>query len=221
MERARITLITAHAAIIIGIHHLKTGSATSIPLKIVAITANLTEITRIAIDQENVLLVVTIDLVLIPTNQVCTFLMSNIIMNTNAVATRTDPTRPDTVQIATKAHNIPTPVHNTAPVINIKAINDVISIVILARLAVSSAINNRAVNLTGTTDSLEVMIVISDLFATIQGLIRRTHAGRVVQPGNVAMTRAGLKNQPGVGQNGSYSKATMSILMQITLRKPI
>jgi len=147
--------------------------------------------------------------------------MSSITMNMNTVATRTDLTRQGTVQITAKALNSPTPVHNTATVINTEARNDANLIAKLDRLAVSIAINNRVVNLTGTAGSLEVMIVTSDLFVTTRGLIRRTHVGRVVQPGNVTIIRAGLKNLLGVGQNGSYSKATTSILKQVALHKPI
>ncbi len=225
MERARITPITAHVAIIIGINPQITGSATNIlinlPLKPVAITTNLTEVARTTIDPENILPVVTIGLGLAPTNQVWALLMSSSTMNTNVMATRNDPTGLDTVQITGKALNIPTPVHNTATVINTGAHSDANSIAILDRLAASIAFNNRTMNLTGTADSLGVMTEISDLFVTIHGLIRRIHVGRVGQPGSVTTIRVGLKNLPGVGQNRSYSKAITSILIQITLHRPI
>ena len=224
MERARIMLIIAHAAIITVIRHAITGSATSIPinlpLKIVAITASLTESARTVIDQESILLVVTTGLDLVPTSQACALLMSSVTMNANAVVTRTNPIRLDTGQITAKVLNIPTHVHNIATGINTRALNDANLIAIRDSPAVSTAINGRAVTLTGMADSLAVMIVISDLFETIPGLIHRTHVGRAVQPGNAATIRADLENLPGVGQIRSYSKATTNILMQVTLHNP-
>jgi hypothetical protein len=97
MERARITLITARRGIITETQHLIRGCALRIliklPHKIVAITMNLTEVARLAIDQENILLVVTIGLGLAPTNRVCAFLMSSMTMNTNTVTSRTGLTK--------------------------------------------------------------------------------------------------------------------------------
>jgi len=221
MERARITLITAHVAIIVGINPLITGSAINLPLKTVAITTNLTEVARTTIEQENILPVVTIGLGLAPTTQVWALLMSSTTMNTNVMATRNDPTRLITVQIIGKALNIPTLVHNTATVINTGAHSDANSIAMLDRLAASIAFNNRTTNLTGAAGSLGVMTVISDLFVMIHGLIRRIHVGRAGQPGNATIIRVSLKNLPGEGQNGSYSKAITSILIQVTLHRPI
>ena len=221
MEHARIMPITAHVAIITVIHHAITGSATSIPinppLKIVAITASLTEIARTVIDQESRLPAATMGLGLVPTNQACALLMSSVTTNKNAVVTRTDQTRPDTVQITAKALSIPTHVHHIATGINTRDLNDANLIAMRDSLAVSTAINDRAVTLTGTAGSLAVMIVISDHLVTIPGLIRRTHVGRAVQPGNAATIRADLENLRGVGQIRSYSKATTNILMQVTL----
>jgi hypothetical protein len=224
MERARIMLIIAHAAIITVIHHAITGSATSIqinlPPKVVAITASLTESARTVIDQESKLLVVTTGLDLVPTNQACALLMSSGTMNTNAVVTRTNPTRLDTVQMTAKVLNIPTHVHNIETAINTRALNDANSIAIRDSPAVSTAINGRAVTLTAMAGSLAVMIVIIDHSVRMAGLIHGTHVGRAVLPGNATTIRADLENLPGVGQIRSYSKETTNILMQVTSRNP-
>ncbi len=221
MVHARIMLITAHAAIITIIHHVIIDSVTSIPLKIVAITVSLMEIARIVTEQEIILLVGTMGLDLIPTKRACARSMSSSTLNTNEGAIRTGPTKQDIVQITAKALNITTHAHNTGTVINTEVGNDANLIAILDRLAVSIAINNKAMNLTEKADSLTVMIAISDLFETIHGLVHKTRVGRVVQQDNVAIIQADRKNLPGAGQNGSYSKATMSILRQVTLHEPI
>jgi hypothetical protein len=194
MELNRITLIIVHAAIITVIYNVITSGETSIPLKIVAITASPLEITRIVTGQESILLIVITGLGLIPTNQECARSISSIILNTNVVAIRTDPTRLDTIQITARALNNTTQAHNTGDAINTEVRNEENLIAILDRLVVSRAINNLAATFTEKADSLAVMIVISDLFATILGPIHRTHVGRVVLPDNLTNIQAGLKN---------------------------
>jgi len=203
MEHARITLITAHAAILTVIHHVITGGTTSIqiniPLKIVAITANLTGIARLTTDRVNVLLVAILGLAL--SNRACATLMSSLTMSTNARATRrTNPGRLDIVQVTAGMLNILTHVHNFATGINTEALNDA--------------------NLIATADSLAVTIAISGRFVTGHDLIHGTHVGRVAQQVNLAIVRAGPKHLRGVRQTRSYSKATTSILMQATLLSP-
>src|SRR5215470_11351452 len=90
MERAAITPITMRTEVIRASHHAITGSViSSLPLKIVAITASPTEIARTAIDLASAMPIVGMVPGLAPTNQVCANLTSSITMNTRA--TRIDP----------------------------------------------------------------------------------------------------------------------------------
>jgi hypothetical protein len=214
MELARITLITAHAVIIPAIHHVMTGSETSIPLKIVAVTASRMEIARIVTGLESTLLVVTTGLGLIPTNRACARSMISNTPNTNAVVMQIDLIRQDTVQIT--AQTLSNTTHDTRAVINTAVRNGENLIGIPDRLAVSTAISNMVAILTGKAGNLTVMIVISDLLETMRGLLHGTHVGRVARPDNVATMPAGLSTLPEMRLNSSCSKVTMSILMQVT-----
>jgi len=94
MERARIMLIIAHAAIVRVSHHAITDGITGFqinpPLKTVAISASPTEIARTAIDRVKVQLRVTTSPGLALPNQVCAISMSSVTMNTNTGATQID-----------------------------------------------------------------------------------------------------------------------------------
>jgi len=217
MEHARSTPITALAAIIIVIHHVITGETTSIqsstPLKIVAITANLTEIARIAIEQESVLLKVTMDLGLALSNRACALLMSSNIMKTNAEATRTNPTRMSIVQVTAEILTIPIHVHNIKAGIHTETHNDANLIATLDRLVVSTVIKDKLETMTETVDSLAVMIMISGHLVMQQDPIHITSVGRVDRQGNMTILQKSPMNLHDTEQKRSYSKATMSILM--------
>src|SRR5215470_5869399 len=103
MERAAITPITMRTEVIRASHHAITGSViSSLPLKIVAITANPTEIDRTAIDLASAMPIAGMVPGLAPTNQVCANLTSSITMSTRA--TRIDLARLVLVQ---PTHAIP------------------------------------------------------------------------------------------------------------------
>src|SRR5258708_3276065 len=85
MERAAITPITMRREVIRTSHHAITGSViSSLPLKIVAITAGPTEIARTAIDLASAIPIAGMVPGLAPTNQVCANLTSSITMSTRA-----------------------------------------------------------------------------------------------------------------------------------------
>src|SRR5258708_23079210 len=85
MERARIIMITMHATLTKASHHVITGGAISnqgsLPLKMVAITANLTKIAREAIDTGTAHQMPTVPLALALPSTECEILMSIVTIN--------------------------------------------------------------------------------------------------------------------------------------------
>jgi hypothetical protein len=221
MERARIMLIIAQAEIVRVSHHAIAGGATGFqinpPLKTVAISVSPTEIARRAIDIVSVLLIVNRCLVLALQNQECAISMSSDTMNTNIGATRSDLDELNLVQLIAKMLSILMHARNLASEINTGAPGDAVLIAMLDRLRVSTVINDKLVTLTAIANSLAVMIVISGHFAMGHDLIHRTHVGRVVRQDSVTIIQVSLMNLCDVVQSRSYSKATTSILMQVTL----
>jgi len=221
MEHARIMLIIAQAKIVRASHHAIAGGATGFqinpPLKTVAISASPTEIARIAIDIVSVLLIVSRSPSLALSNQVCAISMSSATMNTNTGATRSDLAELNLVQLIGKILSILMHACNLASEINTGAPGDAVLIAMLDRLTVSTVINDKLVALTAIANGLAVMIVISGHFAMGHDLIHRTHVGRVVRQGRVTIIQVSLMNLCDVLQSRSYSKATASILMQVTL----
>lgn len=221
MERARIMLIIAHATIVRVSHHAIAGSAIGFqinpPLQTVAISASPTEIDRTASNAVSVLLIVTRDPGLALSNQVCAISMSSVTMNTNTGATRSDLADLNLVQVIAKTLSPPVHARNLASGINTEALSDADLIAMRDRLTISTAISDKLVTLTAIADSLAVMIVISGHFAMGHDLIHQTHVGRVVRQGSVTIIQVSLMNLCDVVQSKSYSKATTSILMQVTL----
>jgi len=210
MERAAITPITMRREVIRASHHAITGSViSSLPLKIVAITASPTEIARTAIDLASAIPIPIAGMVpgLAPTNQVCANLTSSITMSTRA--TRIDLARLVLVQLT---HGIP--IHARKDGDRAETRED----------AILSARNDRHGVQTAITGSLVnsiVRLVLRAVLSVTNGplamdhssLIHKTHAGRAGRTN----FRADLKNSRDSGRTLSSSRAITSALMLPTL----
>src|SRR5713101_4962661 len=210
MERAAITPITMRREVIRASHHAITGSViSSLPLKIVAITASPTEIARTAIDLASAIPIPIAGMVpgLAPTNQVCANLTSSITMSTRA--TRIDLARLVLVQ---PTHGIP--IHARKDGDRAETRED----------AILSARNDRHGVQTAITGSLVnsiVRLVLRAVLSVTNGplamdhsrLIHKTHAGRAGRTN----FRADLKNSRDSGRTLSSSRAITSALMLPTL----
>src|SRR5216684_5781 len=210
MERAAITPITMRREVIRASHHAITGSViSSLPLKIVAITASPTEIARTAIDLASAIPIPIAGMVpgLAPTNQVCANLTSSITMSTRA--TRIDLARLVLVQ---PTHGIP--IHARKEGDSAETRED----------AILSARNDRHGVQTAITGSLVnsiVRLVLRAVLSVTNGplamdhsrLIHKTHAGRAGRTN----FRADLKNSRDSGRTLSSSRAITSALMLPTL----
>jgi len=227
MERAAITPITMRREVIRASHHAITGSViSSLPLKIVAITASPTEIARTAIDLASAIPIPIAGMVpgLAPTNQVCANLTSSITMSTRA--TRIDLARLVLVQ---PTHGIP--IHARKELVLVQPTH---GIPIHARKdgdraetredAILSARNDRHGVQTAITGSLVnsiVRLVLRAVLSVTNGplamdhsrLIHKTHAGRAGRTN----FRADLKNSRDSGRTLSSSRAITSALMLPTL----
>ena len=212
-------MITMHATLTKASHHAITGGAISnqgsLPLKIVAITANLTKIARAAIDTVSAHLMATVALGLAPPNQECAILMSSITMNTRA--TRTGLAGPTPVRVTAKARSIPIHARNSAVRVKTEVRVDVISIVMLDRNAALNAIlGSLAISIVRLLVHAVSTVAIG-LLVTEHSLIPATHAGRVARQGNRANFRADLKNLLVTARTMSSSRAITSVLMLPTL----
>src|SRR5713101_3321222 len=210
MERAAITPITMRREVIRASHHAITGSViSSLPLKIVAITASPTEIARTASDLASAIPIPIAGMVpgLAPTNQVCANLTSSITMSTRA--TRIDLARLVLVQ---PTHGIP--IHARKDGDRAETRED----------AILSARNDRHGVQTAITGSLVnsiVRLVLRAVLSVTNGplamdhsrLIHKTHAGRAGRTN----FRADLKNSRDSGRTLSSSRAITSALMLPTL----
>src|SRR5260221_8018165 len=224
MERAAITPITMRREVIRASHHAITGSViSSLPLKIVAITASPTEIARTAIDLASAIPIAGMVPGLASTNQVCANLTSSITMSTRA--TRIDLARLVLVQ---PTHGIP--IHARKELVLVQPTH---GIPIHARKdgdraetredAILSARNDHHGVQTAITGSLvnsivrlvlrAVLSVTNGPLAMDHSLIHTTHAGRAGRTN----FRADLKNPRDSGRTLSSSRAITSALMLPTL----
>ena len=198
MERAAITPITMRREVIRASHHAITGSViSSLPLKIVAITAGPTEIARTAIDLASAIPIAGMVPGLAPTNQVCANLTSSITMSTRA--TRIDLARLVLVQ---PTHGIP--IHARKELV-------------LVQLTHGIPIHARKDGDRVETREDAILSVTNGPLAMDHSLIHKTHAGRVGRTNFRADLKADLKNSRDPGRTLSSSRAITSALMLPTL----
>jgi hypothetical protein len=211
MERAAITPITMRREVIRASHHAITGSViSSLPLKIVAITASPTEIARTAIDLASAIPIAGMVPGLAPTNQVCANLTSSITMSTRA--TRIDLARLVLVQ---PTHGIP--IHARKDGDRAETHEDVILSARNDRHGVQTAITGSLVNSIVRLVLRAVLSVTNGPLAMDHSLIHKTHAGRVGRTNFRADLKADLKNSRDPGRTLSSSRAITSALMLPTL----
>jgi len=224
MERAAITPITMRREVIRASHHAITGSViSSLPLKIVAITAGPTEIARTAIDLASAIPIAGMVPGLAPTNQVCANLTSSITMSTRA--TRIDLARLVLVQ---PTHGIPIharkelvlvqlthgiPIHARKDGDRVETREDAILSARNDRHGVQTVITGSLVNSIVRLVLRAVLSVTNGPLAMDHSLIHKTHAGRVGRTN----FRADLKNSRDPGRTLSSSRAITSALMLPTL----
>src|SRR5260370_19910589 len=219
MERARIIMITMHATLTKASHHGITGGAISnqgsLPLKMVAITANLTKIARAAIDTVSAHLMAAVALGLALPSQECAILMSSITMNTGA--TRTGQAGPTLDRVTAKARSIPIHARNSAIRVKTRVHVDVISIVMLDRSAALNAIiGSLAISIVRLVVHAVSTVAIG-LLVMEHSLIPATHAGRVARRGSRANFRADLKNLLVTARTISRSRAITDGVLLPTL----
>src|SRR5260221_14196342 len=211
MERAAITPITMRREVIRTSHHAITGSViSSLPLKIVAITAGPTEIARTAIDLASAIPIAGMVPGLAPTNQVCANLTSSITMSTRA--TRIDLARLVLVQ---PTHGIP--IHARKDGDRVEPHEDAILSARNDRHGVQTAITESLVNSIVRLVLRAVLSVTNGPLAMDHSLIHKTHAGRVGRTNLRADLKADLKNSRDPGRTLSSSRAITSALMLPTL----
>jgi hypothetical protein len=211
MERAAITPITMRREVIRASHHAITGSViSSLPLKIVAITAGPTEIARTAIDLASAIPIAGMVPGLAPTNQVCANLTSSITMSTRA--TRIDLARLVLVQ---PTHGIP--IHARKDGDRAETREDAILSARNDRHGVQTAITGSLVNSIVRLVLRAVLSVTNGPLAMDHSLIHKTHAGRAGRTNFRADLKADLKNSRDPGRTLSSSRAITSALMLPTL----
>ena len=211
MERAAITPITMRREVIRASHHAITGSViSSLPLKIVAITAGPTEIARTAIDLASAIPIAGMVPGLAPTNQVCANLTSSITMSTRA--TRIDLARLVLVQ---PTHGIP--IHARKDGDRVETREDAILSARNDRHGVQTAITGSLVNSIVRLVLRAVLSVTNGPLAMDHSLIHKTHAGRAGRTNFRADLKADLKNSRDPGRTLSSSRAITSALMLPTL----
>lgn len=211
MERAAITPITMRREVIRASHHAITGSViSSLPLKIVAITASPTEIARTAIDLASAIPIAGMVPGLAPTNQVCANLTSSITMSTRA--TRIDLARLVLVQ---PTHGIP--IHARKDGDRAETREDAILSARNDRHGVQTAITGSLVNSIVRLVLRAVLSVTNGPLAMDHSLIHKTHAGRAGRTNFRADLKADLKNSRDPGRTLSSSRAITSALMLPTL----
>jgi len=211
MERAAITPITMRREVIRASHHAITGSViSSLPLKIVAITASPTEIARTAIDLASAIPIAGMVPGLAPTNQVCANLTSSITMSTRA--TRIDLARLVLVQ---PTHGIP--IHARKDGDRVETREDAILSARNDRHGVQTAITGSLVNSIVRLVLHAVLSVTNGPLAMDHSLIHKTHAGRAGRTNFRADLKADLKNSRDSGRTLSSSRAITSALMLPTL----